>query len=235
MIRIQSRRVDVKGTNIHYYTGGEGEPLIIIHGGGGGARTWRRNIAVLSKKYKIYAPDLPGFGLSPYSEASYYYPDMAEFINDFADSLGLKKFYLMGHSFGGGIAAHYALAHPQRIRKLVLVSSLCMGNEIAFWIRLFSNPVICRALGKAAISLFKAIKYVARFFGPWEIVEPVTKASVQMGGYVATFTTQTIVLLSQLPKIMVPTLVVWGARCDSTFMACLLCGRANTGLPGKGL
>ena len=99
-----------------------------------------------------------------------------------------------------------------RIRKLVLVSSLCMGNEIAFWIRLFSNPVICRALGKAAISLFKAIKYVARFFGPWEIVEPVTKASVQMGGYVATFTTQTIVLLSQLPKIMVPTLVVWGAR-----------------------
>ena len=151
------------------------------------------------------------FGKNQSTGTSYLCTDMVEFIDNFA-ALGLKKFFLMGHSFGGGIAVHYALAHPQRILKLVLVSSLCLGTEIALWVRLFSNPMVCRAMGKAAISLFKVIKYIAKFFGPWEIVEPVTKASIQIGGYIATFTTQTIVLISQLPEIMVPTLVMWGAR-----------------------
>jgi pimeloyl-ACP methyl ester carboxylesterase len=118
----------------------------------------------------------------------------------------------MGHSFGGGIALHYTLKYPDKIRKLVLVSSICLGKEIAWWIRLVSNRWICHNIGNAAVSFFKGIKTAARFLGHWEIVEPISRTSVQIGSSIATLTEQTIVLLSQLPQIMVPTLVMWGAK-----------------------
>lgn len=212
MQRIDSKRINIKGLDIHYLTCGHGEPLIIVHGGGDGARSWRRNIVALSRKYTVYVPDLPGFGTSQALTGSYYIPEIVDFIDDFSRSLEIPSFYLMGHSFGGGVALHFALKYPDRIRKLVLVSSLCLGKEIAWWVRLLSTPVLCRSLGKAVISLFKSIKYVAKYFGPWEIVQPVSKTTIQIGSCIASLTEQTVNLLSQLPQIMVPTLVMWGAK-----------------------
>jgi pimeloyl-ACP methyl ester carboxylesterase len=209
---IVSERIDVKGLNIHYFKCGKGDPLIIVHGGSDGARAWRRNIALLSRKYTVYVPDLPGFGLSESYPGDYYIPEMVEFLENFVSALDLKSFYLMGHSWGGGISAHYALRHPEKIRKLVLVSSICMGKEIAWWVRLFSAPWICRPAGKVLISTLNAVKWAAKFIGPWEIVQPFTRASLQVGSGIATLTQQTIVLLSQLNNIMIPTLVLWGAK-----------------------
>jgi pimeloyl-ACP methyl ester carboxylesterase len=212
MNRIKSFKTNINGLETHYLTCGKGEPLIIVHGGGDGANAWMRNIAVLSRKYKIYVPDMPGFGMSQPLINGYSMYHMVEFINSFAQAMGLSKFYLMGHSLGGGIALHYTLKFPEKIRKLVLVSSLCLGSEIAWWVRMASSPVICKSLGRAAISLFQGIKYIAKFFGPWNIVQPVSKTSIQIGSCISTLTEQTVVLLSQLPKIMVPTLVMWGAK-----------------------
>ncbi len=212
MINIRSEWAQVNGLNIRYLTGGRGDPLIIVHGGSDGANAWLGNVEELSKKYTIFVPDLPGFGLSQPNEGHYSIPEMVEFIESFARKMGLQKFYLLGHSWGGGIALHFTLKYPQKIRKLVLVSSLCLGKEIAWWIRLFSLPMVCRSVGKIALSIFKGLKYIAKFFGPWEIVEPISKTSIQIGSCVATLTEQTIVLLSQLPKIMVPTLVLWGEK-----------------------
>ena len=213
MRNIQSRMAEINGLDIRYFTAGHGEPLIIVHGGGDGAASdWMKNITILSRKYTVYIPDMPGFGMSQSIDGTYNIGDMVDFVDNFACSMGLDTFFLMGHSLGGGISLHYALKYPRKIRKLVLVSSLCLGKEIAWWVRLFSSPVICQALGNAVVSLFKGIKYIARYFGPWEIVEPVSKTSIQIGSCIATLTEQTIVLLSRLPEIVVPTLVMWGAR-----------------------
>jgi pimeloyl-ACP methyl ester carboxylesterase len=212
MRSVQSQKINVSGLDIHYLRGGQGEPLIIIHGGSDGANAWMRNITKLSRKYTIYVPDLPGFGKSQAIEGDYYIPQMVDFVERFTRTLGLRKFHLMGHSLGGGVALHYTLKYPEKIRKLVLVSSLCLGREIAWWIRMFSIPVICRSIGKAVLSVLKGLMYIARIISPWELVDPLTRASVQVGGCIASLTEQTIVLLSQLPKIMVPTLVVWGAK-----------------------
>jgi pimeloyl-ACP methyl ester carboxylesterase len=209
---IISNKINVNGLDCHYFTGGQGEPLIIIHGGGDGAYAWMRNIAILSRKYSIYVPDLPGFGESQPLPGNFYIPEMVEFVNHFAASVGLERFYLMGHSLGGGIALQYTLKYPHKISKLVLVSSLCLGKEIAWWIRLLSPPVICRSTGKFILSFYRCIKYIAKFFGPWNIIEPFSKTSIQIGTRIANLTEQTIVLLGQLPKIMAPTLVVWGDK-----------------------
>ena len=54
----------VGGIDVHYLSGGEGDPLVVIHGGGDSARSWRKNLEVLAEHYTVYAPDLPGFGSS---------------------------------------------------------------------------------------------------------------------------------------------------------------------------
>lgn len=212
MNSIQSKVINVNGIDVHYYMKGEGEPLIIVHGGSDGAQAWKGNIALLAKQYCVFVPDLPGFGLSSEVLDSYKVPHMVDFIDQFAKNLGLDSFYLMGHSFGGGIAAHYALKYPQKVRKLILVSSLCLGKEIAWWIRIFSLPGVCRAMGKVMLVFYKGIQKIAQFLGPWDVVQPVTHASVQIGAEIANFTQQTIVLLGQLPTLLMPTLVMWGEK-----------------------
>jgi pimeloyl-ACP methyl ester carboxylesterase len=209
---IRSNTVNVRGFVTHYYESGKGEPLIILHGGSEGASAWKRNIAALSKQYHIYAPDLPGFGLSANDLDSYSIPDVAEFVNQFSEAIGLKEFNLMGHSFGGGIAAHIALKYPQKVRKLVLVSSLCLGTEIAWWVRVFTAGPLCEILGKSVIGMFKGLKYLVNLFSGVVIAQPLSTASVEIGSGLATISRQTIVLLAQLPNIIAPTLVMWGAN-----------------------
>ncbi len=212
MTDIRSCWVVVNGLNIHYLTGGAGKPLIIIHGGSDGASAWQQNIEALAKNYTVYVPDLPGFGLSELKEGSYSAPAMVDFVNAFARTQGLTKFHLMGHSYGGGIAVHFALRYPAKIIKLVLVSSLCLGREIAWWIRYFANPIVLRPIEKVVMPIFKGIRWLARVLGPWELVFPVRQASFEVGTCMATLTRQTFNLRSQLNRIKVPTLLVWGDR-----------------------
>jgi len=128
-------------------------------------------------------------------------------------NLGLKSFHLMGHSLGGGIALSYALKFPHKIKKLVLVNSMCLGKEIALWVRFLSIPAICRSIGKAVLAVLKGVKWVADLLlAPVEFIIPLSKASIHLGSSVTTLKEQTTVFINQLSEIMVPTLVVWGAK-----------------------
>jgi pimeloyl-ACP methyl ester carboxylesterase len=210
---IQSKKVNLGGRDIHYLTCGAGEPLVVIHGGSGGSRSWRNNMMELAPNYKVYVPDLPGFGYSQPLTGDYYIPELVDFVDAFSGNLGLEKFHLMGHSLGGAIALSYALKFPQKIIKLVLVSSMSLGREIALWVRLLSFPALCRSVGRATISVFRAVKWVADLLlAPVEYIVPFTPASIHIGSMITTFEQQTTVLRHRLSEIMVPTLIVWGAR-----------------------
>lgn len=212
MSKIQSKTIKVNGSDVHYYTAGQGEPLVVIHGGGGDARTWWKNISELAEKYTVYAPDLPGYGGSQPLDGHYYIPELSEFIGSFATSLGLETFHLVGHSLGGGVALDYALKSPQKIKKLVLVSSLCLGREIAFWVRLMSIPALIRSLGALTVTILKGVKWLAEQLNPAGYIMPLSAASVTVGGSITTFKQQTLVLDNRLAEIRVPTLLVWGAK-----------------------
>ena len=210
---IQSKKIKVGDLDIHYLTGGQGDPLIVIHGGGNGARAWLKNVEALSENYTVYVPDLPGFGRSQPIDGDFYILELAEFVDEFSYNLGLESFHLMGHSLGGGIALHYALKFPHKIKKLVLVSSMCLGREIALWVRVLSIPAICRAIGKAALAVLRGVKWVVgKLFATVEFVLPLSITSIHLGSNLTTLKEQTTVLLSRLSEIMVPTLVVWGAK-----------------------
>ncbi len=212
MISVQSKNIKVDGLDVHYYTAGEGDPLVVIHGGGGDARSWQRNIGDLATKYTVYAPDLPGYGLTQPLKGKYYIPELADFVAKFAKTLGLNKFNLVGHSLGGGIALNLALKIPSHIKKLVLVSSLCLGDEIAFWLKLISLPTIISLLGTLFIWGFKLAKWFINHLNLANYVLPLTPDSMKVGVSISDFHRQRLVLEKQLSKIKVPTLLVWGAR-----------------------
>ncbi len=210
---LSNKTMKVGKLDISYLNGGRGDPLVVIHGGGDGSRAWLQNAIELSQHYTVYVPDLPGFGRSQPIDGDYYIPELVEFVDEFSHNLGLKSFHLMGHSLGGGIALSYALRFPQKVTKLVLVSSLCLGREIALWVRFLSTKALCRSIGKLVLAALKGVKWVADLIlGPPEFVTPLTWTSICLGGSVTTIKGQTTVLISRLSKIMVPTLIVWGAK-----------------------
>jgi pimeloyl-ACP methyl ester carboxylesterase len=209
---IEAKTIKVDGLDVHYYTAGRGEPLVVIHGGGGDARTWWKNIAGLAEKYTVYAPDLPGYGGSQPLDGDYYIPELSDFLGRFTANLALEKFYLVGHSMGGGVALNYTLKAPHKIKKLVLVSSLCLGREIAFWVRLMSIPALIRSLGVLTITVLRGINWLLEHLNPAEYIMPLSPASVTIGGNITNFKEQSIVLENRLGEVTVPTLLVWGAK-----------------------
>ena len=174
-------------------------------------------MAELCKNYTVYVPDLPGFGLSQPMTGDYYIPELIDFVDGFADELGLDKFHLMGHSLGGGIALSYALKFPYKVTKLVLISSLFLGKEIALWVRFLTRRVICRTIGWATMTIFRSIKWLVKLLVrlllvPIEFAIPFSVTSIYLGCGITTLKEQTTVLAHRLSEIMVPTLVVWGAK-----------------------
>jgi 4,5:9,10-diseco-3-hydroxy-5,9,17-trioxoandrosta-1(10),2-diene-4-oate hydrolase len=212
MDNILSKTIKVDGLDVRYYTAGKGDPLVVVHGGGGDARTWWGNISELAGRYTIFAPDLPGYGGSQPLEGKYFIPELSDFLDRFARSIGLDKFNLMGHSLGGGIAIDYALKFPQKINKLVLVSSLCLGRDIALWVRVASLKAIVRSMGTLTMGIVKGVGWIIKQFNPLKLVMPLSPAAMAVGGNITTFKQQTLVLEHRLCEINAPTLVVWGAK-----------------------
>jgi pimeloyl-ACP methyl ester carboxylesterase len=171
------------------------------------------NASELSKNFTVYVPDLPGFGFSQPLIGHYHIPELAEFVDNFANHLGLENFHLVGHSLGGGIAIKYVLQFPQKVKKLVLVSSMCLGKEIAWWTRLLSQPTFVKSIMAVVTGVFEGVRWIVeRCYSGIKLVLPFTVTSILIGSAMTTIEEQAIVFVNHLSLIMVPTLVVWGAR-----------------------
>ena len=196
---------------MRYYQGGQGEPLLIIHGGNSHALAWTKKITELSRNYTVFVPDLPGFGMSQAIKGNYYIPEIAEFIEAFTCTIGLDSFHLMGHSVGGAVVTSYALQFPKKVKRLVIIDSMCFGQEIALWVRMFSTPSMCYSIGRALTSIFKGTKWMAEaMFRSTEFIIPFSEASLIIGVSAVNLKTQSMVLFHRLSEITTPTLVVWG-------------------------
>jgi pimeloyl-ACP methyl ester carboxylesterase len=108
---------------------GVGFPLIFLHGWGGSSHYWLGTLAALQDRHDGIAPDLPGFGDTPPLAEPATAERLAQWVLDFADSLGIARFDLNGHSFCAGVAAYIAAAHPERVRRLVLTSFSTYRDE----------------------------------------------------------------------------------------------------------
>lgn len=120
---------DVGGVKVHYTVEGSGSAVILIHGNGLSGGQWRYNIAPLAKYYKVYAPDLPGFGLSDKPDAEYGVEYYVSILKGFMDALGIRKAALVGSSMAGAVAATFASRCPGRVSGLVLSDPTGFGPD----------------------------------------------------------------------------------------------------------
>lgn len=102
--------------------GGE-QVVVLVHGNMTSSKHWDVLIDSLDPKYKIYAPDLRGFGESTYNERVTGIRDFSEDLHGFIEALELTNFHLAGWSTGGAVCMQYVADHPGKCEKLVLLAS----------------------------------------------------------------------------------------------------------------
>ena len=117
------------GLAVHYVRQGRGPAVVLLHGLGGFAESWRRTIDALSGCADVLALDLPGFGLSAKPRSRYDLDFFVRALHGFLDAAGVGQASLVGHSLGGAIAVAYALTHPARLDRLALVSAVVPGFD----------------------------------------------------------------------------------------------------------
>ncbi|MCX2931663.1 alpha/beta fold hydrolase [Mycobacterium sp. CVI_P3] len=110
---------------LHYHEAGEGAPLLLLHGSGPGVSAWSnfsRNLPVFAQQFRTLCLDMPGFGASPaVAWNSVYSQVAADAVRSFIDDLEIEAVDIVGNSMGGNVAAEFALRHPTRVRRLVLM------------------------------------------------------------------------------------------------------------------
>jgi 3-oxoadipate enol-lactonase len=121
-------KVQVNGIELFYEIKGKGEPLLLIAGFMCDRAYWSLLMPYLSQ-YQIIRFDNRGIGQSSAPDSPYSIPQMANDAAALLDVLGIEKAHIAGHSMGGQIAQELALNHPQKIKSLILLSSLAKGNE----------------------------------------------------------------------------------------------------------
>jgi pimeloyl-ACP methyl ester carboxylesterase len=159
---VQLRGAEVDGLSIHYVTEGRGPAVVLVHGLGGFAESWRHNIGALARVATVYAVDLPGFGRSSKPPARYRLADAARALHGFAQAMGLGRFALVGHSLGAAVTLTYALTHPARVERLALIGALIPGTSYrpSLPYRIAATPVLgellalggCAPLYRAALA-----------------------------------------------------------------------------------
>ncbi len=114
--------VNVLDCKVHIRRAGAGDPLLFLHGAQG-LPGWDDALAALATNFDVIAPDLPGFGLSGNSELVDDVPQLAYFMLDLLDTLGVGKVHVVGQCAGGWLAMEMALRSSARIKSLNLVNS----------------------------------------------------------------------------------------------------------------
>ena len=105
----------------HYYIEqGTGFPLILLHGNGEDVSYFKHQMEPFAQHFRVIAVDTRGHGQTPRGEAPFTIRQFAEDLLGFMDRLGIDKAHILGFSDGGNIAMIFAMAHPERVEKLIL-------------------------------------------------------------------------------------------------------------------
>jgi pimeloyl-ACP methyl ester carboxylesterase len=127
--RAHRREVVVDGRCVNVVEIGSGRPLLFVHGLGGSWANWLENICAFAPDHRVVALDLPGFGASELPREPISISGYARGLAGLCDELGIASAAVVGNSMGGFVAAELAIAHPQKVERLCLVSAAGLSIE----------------------------------------------------------------------------------------------------------
>lgn len=137
--KLVSRDAEVAGLKIHYTTGGQGPAVILLHGYTETSRMWVPLFPLLTEKFTVIAPDLPGIGDSSIPSDGLDMKTAAIRIHALAKSLGVSKARVVGHDIGLMVAYAYAAQFPTEVEKLVLMDAFLPG--VPGWEPIYNSPL----------------------------------------------------------------------------------------------
>lgn len=145
--------IDVQGMHVHLRDEGprtDPVPIVLLHGTSSSLHTWDGWAQELKSNRRVIRFDLPGFGLTgPSADGDYRIESYVRFVAAMLDQLGVSRCVLAGNSFGGQVAWETALAHPERIEKLILVDAAgypFQSRSIPIGFRIARIPVLNRLM-----------------------------------------------------------------------------------------
>ncbi len=204
--------ITINGLNIHYEVHGEGPAIVLLHGWGTGLRLFDGVTEYLKENHRVYSLDFPGFGLTEEPVTAWSVYDYADMTEAFLDALNISKPILMGHSFGGRISI--ILGAKRELSKIVLIDSAGVKPtrstnyyaKVYFYkslrlvekfpgMRLLFGDLFDAYRTKAGSSDYKSATPMMR-----QILSKVVNDDLQ----------------HHMPKIKVPTLLIWGSEDTAT-------------------
>jgi pimeloyl-ACP methyl ester carboxylesterase len=140
----------VNGIQMHYVIGGQGDPVVLLHGWPQTWYEWHKVMPALAKNYTVIVPDLRGLGDSSKPFTGYDGNTTAEDIYQLLSQLGFQKIYLVGHDIGVLTAYSYAASHPNNVSKLVILDVPPLPppgfEDCCWWFSFHQTPDIPEAL-----------------------------------------------------------------------------------------
>ncbi len=201
-------------------------PIVLLHGLGATSETWYRTIRVLAADHLVIAPDLWGHGESDGPVILRKVEPIVVALEALMLSLGFSRAVVVGHSLGGLVAGRFALTHPERVAKLVLVDAGGIGGEMSWLLKLASIPVI-------GWLVFSPAALVVKLYGGWVFSPPdhvhigllkslhhsrlnhVSAGAVRRAvrsGAKRVGSEEAAYILPRLGEIEVPVLILWGEQ-----------------------
>jgi pimeloyl-ACP methyl ester carboxylesterase len=221
------KAVQVGDHRIMYSEGGQGEPVLLLHGFGASADSWNRMGALLTKKHRVIAPDLPGWGQSTrIDSASYAYPQQVERLHQLVTRLELKRFHLLGHSMGGFLASAYAARFPEEVMTLGLLAphgvTEPQPSELALSVAAGDNWLVARSAPEFDRLLDKV--FARRPYLPKSVFKLLAahaiRGSAKSAKIFAEMQTNDPALSERLGQITAPALVIWGDQDRVLHVSC---------------
>ncbi len=124
---------------VHYEVYGRGRPVLLLHGWLNSWAVWRQTVELLGREFRMYALDFLGFGESGDQADDYSVSNFANMVDQFMERMGIAKAPLIGHSMGGTVALTYAMRHPEKTVKVIVVGSPIHGESLSFLLKLAAN------------------------------------------------------------------------------------------------
>lgn len=134
--------IKVSGEQIRYFQKGEGNDVLLVHGTPGSLEDWQPLVDSLARSHRVTAFDRPGHGYSTANQVDYSLGGNAMVINELIEKLRLEEVVLMGHSYGGLIAAHLAVNPNPKIKSCVLVAAPFYDVEVNGMLKLTSMSLL---------------------------------------------------------------------------------------------
>lgn len=204
--------IDIDSQELHYQVTGSGPAIIMLHGWGCRASTLDSLARVAAESHTVYSIDFPGFGESPEPPEVWGTDDYTRMVEKFADSLGLERPSLLGHSFGGRVAIIYASRRPVDRLLLVDAAGVKPRRSLRYYYKVYSFKAMKRLM-YLALGRERAERRLDRLRAKAGSSD-YAGASPRMRAILSRVVNEDLTHL--MPAIKAPALLIWGENDTAT-------------------